>query len=234
MKNFFYTIAKAIVENREKKDQTSKEKAEKIRLQEIEDKKEHDKLIKSFREKYIGELSEEFKKTNLPEFNIGDKALTHWYGESDYWDGSVSSLQSHTPFRGPIEVEITGVFLDTSEISERLDQMNERELFNDLVSEHDYPEYKTIVDSRRATYTLKSLVPHWSYTLQVPGDENKYWNYTWRENKLLNPKSEEAKWSKKAFKNEQEYKRLREEAEALREKIKRQVEKANYIKVLSR
>lgn len=232
MGTFWYTVAKSIVEKYEKKNQVEKEKSEAKKAQIAEDKKIHDNLIKGFRIRYLGEIAETFKKTSSPEFKIGDTALTHWYGEGSYWDGSVQSLQSHTPFRGPIEVEITGVFLDTDEISEYIDRLNyDKDLFSNLETEKDYRDFQSIVEGR---LNQQQLTPHWAYTIKVPNDENKYWCYTWRENKLLDPKSEEAKWSKKAFKNEQEYKSLHDEAEALREKIRKQVEKANKIKVLSR
>lgn len=229
MKNFLYTIAKAIVDKHSEKNIEDKEKAEKQRLIAAEEKRTHDKLIIGFRNQYIAEVSDEFKKNTTPGFKIGDTALTHWYGESSAWDGSVQSLQSHTPFRGPLEVEITGVHLDTAELEEFINRMNEKDLFSNIDIEKEYPEFKSMVKNK--TY-LPEL--HWSYTIKVPGDENKYWCYTWRENKLLPPKSDEAKWSKKAFKNEQEYKALKEEAEALREKIRKQVQRVTGIEVIVR
>jgi hypothetical protein len=225
MKNLFYTIAKAIVANHEKKNQEVAKKSEEEHNRIVEAKKLHDKFIDGFKTKYLGEVTDEFKKNSEPEFKVGDLAVTHWYGIGSHWDGSVKSLQSHTPFRGPIEVEITGVHLDTEELAESINIANEKGLFDDLDGEVDYPEFKSILEKRGAP----SL--HWAYTLKVPGDENKYWGYTWRENKLLDPKSDEARWSKKAFKNELESQRLREERDELEEKIKNQIEKANHIRV---
>jgi len=229
MKNLLYTIAKAIVDKHSEKSIEEKEKAETKRLQAAEEKRIHDKLIVGFRNRYIGEVSDEFKKNTTPGFKIGDTAITHWYGEGSRWDGSVQSLQSHTPFRGPLTVEITGVHLDTAELEEFINQMNERDSFSNIDVEHEYPEFKSMVKNK--TY-LPEL--HWSYTIKVPGDENKYWCYTWRENKLLDPKSDEARWSKKAFKNEKEYKSLKEESDALREKIRKQVERVTGTHVIVR
>lgn len=220
----FYEIAKAIIAKHEKKNQKDAQQREQEHLRIVEAKKLHDKFIEGFKSRYIGEVSDEFKKNSDPEFKVGDLAVTHWYGIGSAWDGSVKSLQSHTPFRGPIEVEITGVHLDTDELAESIYTANERGLFDELDREVDYPAFKTIMEKR-------GIDLHWAYTLKVPGDENKYWCYTWRENKLLDPKSDEAKWSKKAFKNELESQRLREEREELEAKIKSQIEKANHIRV---
>jgi len=224
VKNLLLTIAKAIVANHEKKNQDESKKREEKHLQIIEAKKLHDKFIDGFKTKYLGEVSDEFKKNSSPEFKVGDLAVTHWYGIGSHWDGSVKSMQSHTPFRGPIEVEITGVHLDTEELTEAINNANEKGLFDDLSREVDYPGFLSVMEKRSPSL-------HWAYTVKVPGDENKYWGYTWRENKLLDPKSNEAKWSKKAFKNELKSQRLREEREELEEKIKNQIEKANRIRV---
>jgi hypothetical protein len=231
MKKFLYSIAKAIVENQDKKSQVKKEDQEAKRLKQMEEKKAHDKLIMGFKNRLISELSDEFKKTSSPKFSAGDIALTHWYGDGDSWDGSAQSLQSHTPFRGPIEVEITGVYLDSAEIAEFIDRQNDRDSFVAIDMEKEYPHFKGSVLKQLEE---KDLELQWCYTIKVPGDENKYWNYTWRENKLLRPKSDEARWSKKAFKNEKEYKALREESEALREKIRKQVERVTGTHVIVR
>jgi len=234
MKKLFYSIAKAIVENHDKKNQVQKENDEAKRLKMLEDKKIHDKLIIGFKNRLIAELSDEFKKESTPKFSIGDTALTHWYGEGCTWDGSVQSLQSHTPFRGPLEVEITGVYLDTAQFADFMDNLNERDFFSNIDLEREYPAFKTAVQNILNSRDGERIRLHWCYTIKVPKDENKYWNYTWRENKFLDPKSEEAKWSKKAFKNEQDYKLLKEEGDALKEKIRKQIEKANHIQVIVR
>lgn len=231
MKNLLYTIAKAIVENQDKKSQVKKDDQETKRLKRIEEKNIHDKLIMSFKNRLIAELSDEFKKTSFPKFSIGDIALTHWYDEGNSWDGSVQSLQSHTPFRGPLEVEITGVYLDSAEIAEFIDRQNEKDSFVAIDMESEYSHFKASVLRQLEE---KDLELQWCYSIKVPGDENKYWNYTWRENKLLRPKSDEARWSKKAFKNEKQYKSLKEESEELREKIRKQIERVTGTHVIVR
>jgi len=228
MKNLFYTIAKSIVEKHENTRQKREEKEKEIGLKRIETEHKHDALIHEFKKRLLDEVIDEFKKNHSPKFEVGDKAVTNWYGNGDSWEGSVSSLQSHTPYRGPIDVEIKNVVFDYSELSEYIDTANERGHFDEIELSSEYSSFKIML--YKIDYRSKMS---WAYTIKVVGDDNEHWRYSWRENKLLKPKSEEVKWSKKAYKNELEAQRLYIQKKFLDEKIRKQIEKANHIKVIT-
>lgn len=234
MKNLFYRIAKSLVENHDNKLKIKEEKKKEDFTKLMETQKVHGEFIATLSKRFITEAIEEFKKNNDPEFFIGDIAITNWYGPGDSWDGSAASLQSHTPFKGPIEVEITKVVLDSSELSELIYELNGRDVFNHIEVEVDYLKFKELIIERASRVNGKTYMSRisWAYEIKVPGEENTYWKYSWRENKLLNTKSSEAKWSKRAFKNQTESDRLYVERKVLEEKIKKQIEKANHIKVI--
>lgn len=236
MKSLIYKIAKSIVEKHEntKKQKEEKDRAAFERL--IEKRKAHSKFITNLSKRFVTESANEFKKNNNPKFAVGDIAVTNWYGRGDSWEGSASSLQSHTPFRGPIDVEILSVELDSSELSELIYSMNENYYFNDIEVENDYSRFTDLIVERASRANGKTFMSRisWAYTIKVPGNDHEYWRYSWREDKLLSPKSSEAKWSKKAFKNQLESEKLNEERKFLEEKIKIQIEKANHIKVITR
>ena len=118
-----YKWAKAYVE---KRDAQKKEKEEKIGLVHIAAQICFDKFISDFRKKYLEEVINEFKRNVNPEFEVGEIVTTDWYGRGDAWDGSAQMLQSHTPFQGPIDVEIRAVVLDYAEIGEIIDELKNR------------------------------------------------------------------------------------------------------------
>ena len=214
MKNLLYTIAKSIVEKHEKtvKNKNDKEKCE--HLKRMETKKVHDALIGKFKKRFLDEVIDEFKKNNFPKFKVGEKVVTNWYGSRDAWEGSVCSLQSHIPYRGPIDVEIKEVVFDYSELSEYIDEANNRGHFDEIELLKEFGSFRMIL--YKIDYRSKIS---WAYTIRVIGDEKEYWRYSWRENKLLSVKSKMAKYSKKAFKNEVEVHKLNEEIKVLEEKI---------------
>lgn len=178
--------------------------------------------------KFVESKREEFKAKVKPLFSIDDKALTNWYGRGDGWEGSVESLQNHTPYRGPIEVKIKGVFVDSSELSEKfynMIDMNQRDL---LMST--YKEFEKFAKKRMSKWECQTI--WWSYIIRVTGDDKVYWTYTWRENKLLALTSKEAKYSIKAWKTDVKLSKLFEKKKILEKKLRDQVEKANHVTVI--
>jgi hypothetical protein len=236
MKNLFYTIAKSIVEKHDKTEKQKEEKDKEAFKKIMEARKAHNEFITVLSKRFIEEAMIEFKKNNEPKFSIGEIVVTNWYGPGDSWEGSVQSLQSHTPCSGPIDVQITKVILDSSELSELINELNNRDIFSDIHEEIAYNNFKNLVISRTSGVNGKTYMSRisWAYEIKVPGDENVYWKYSWRESKFLNSKSSEAKLSKKAYKNQLESERLYQERKVLEEKIKEQIENANHIKVIIR
>lgn len=222
----FYTLAKAYVEKRDKKEK------ELVESREAKWKAEREKfntIISDFTKRYIEEAVTEFKESTKPEFEIGEIVTTNWYGEGSYWDGTMKMLQAHTPFKGPIDVEIVNVVLDYAEIYDIIDRLKERDEFNNKYTDHSYASLKTIVNGHRKTYDIS-----WAYIIKIPGDDYEYWRYSIRENKLLKRKSDVAKWSKKCFQNEIEATKLYEQKEKLNEKIRKQLEKITNTKIIVR
>jgi len=222
MKKLIYKWAKSFIEKHDNK------RKEKTGLARVETQMKLDKLISEFSQKYHEEVINKFKETVKPKFQICEFVTTNWYGPGRGWDGSMSMLQAHTPFKGPIDVEILTVLLDSCEISEIIYELKNRGEFDNKYTDISYSSFKRIVDGHRRKFDIS-----WAYMIKVPGDDHQYWKYSIRENKFLKLKSDEAKWSKKAYKNQIESNRLYEERKALEEKIKIQIEKANHIKVIT-
>jgi hypothetical protein len=226
MGSLFYTLAKSYVEKRDAKEKKQRDDRETAR------KAERDKfvnMISDFKKRYIDDVVTEFKETINPEFEVGEIATTNWYGEGSSWDGNMRMLQAHTPFKGPIDVEITQIVLDYAEIYEIIDKLIENDEFNNKYTDWAYTSLKQIVDAHRRQYDIS-----WAYMIKVPNDENKYWCYAFRENKLLKRKSDVAKWSRKCFENELEASKLYEEKRKLDEKIRKQLERITKTKIIVR
>jgi hypothetical protein len=161
--------------------------------------------LKEFAKNYIEEKKMEFLLVNAnPKFKLEEKVLTNYYGRGDSWEGSVDLLQSHTPYRGPIEVKIEEICLDVSLLMDRLEYFIEDLQYKlDYISDTiGYKPFKSLYENyinnkQRIAYDHGDYISgiSWAYKIKVIGDDKVYWNYTWRENKLLKLDSEAAKLS---------------------------------------
>jgi len=154
MGSLFYTLAKSYVEKRDAKEKKQRDDRETAR------KAERDKfvnMISDFKKRYIDDVVTEFKETINPEFEVGEIATTNWYGEGSSWDGNMRMLQAHTPFKGPIDVEITQIVLDYAEIYEIIDKLIENDEFNNKYTDWAYTSLKQIVDAHRRQYDISCM-----------------------------------------------------------------------------
>lgn len=214
MKNFIYNIAKSIVSSHE-----TKVKGKELIL-EAERKKEYEhfnNVIAEYSKKYIEEAVEQFKNDSFPRFKVGEIVTTNWYNMGTRWEGTMEMLQLHTPYKGPIDVEIKSIHLDYCQIREIIDNLKERGEFDNKYTEISYTSFKKIVNGHRVKYDIS-----WAYNIKVPNDDHEYWSYTIREHNFLKRKSDVALWSKKAYKNELKAKKLNEERELIMIKLKTQ------------
>jgi hypothetical protein len=196
--NLIGKLAQKIVDKQKAKDESKKKENENIWANAQADYQYKLAFLKSFEEKYVKEVEADFVEKIQPKFSVGEKVLTNWFGPRDSWEGSVCMLQEHTPYKGPIEVEITKVVLDASYLSEKIYNMIEHGDFDEVKAPYKYDLFESIANDKisKDDYPVIS----WAYVIKVPSDEKVYWTYSWREVKLLKLDSEEAKLSIKAWK----------------------------------
>jgi hypothetical protein len=218
--------AKRIVAKEEAKKNNQKEEYKK---QEILRKARKEEL-QGFAKQYVEEKREEFKTLTQPKFVVDEKVLTNWYGEGDSWEGTTCMLQSHTPYRGPIAVKIKTVVLESLNLETKLNDLIEYDIISQCMIT--YEGFKKFVNERSKSWSEYPTIS-WAYNIKVVGDDNIYWQYTWREAKLLKLDSSEAKYSIKAWKNEVEIEKLNKKKNALTIKLAKQIEKVNHIKVIN-
>jgi hypothetical protein len=208
-----YSIAKSIVERR----QAKKEKAAKKQAEIIVNYQARKAFIKDvFIKKFIQEAIEGFQKSSSPKFSVGQKVITNWYSSGDTWEGYVTSLQNHTPFRGPTVVKITEVNADSLFLEECLDNFQTNGKFDDLLLiEDNYLDFCEIANKElqdRVKRAPSSTVPYvtWSYKIKIPKDETEYWRYCWSERKLLPLDSAAALLSQKAWRKDEKVRKNNE------------------------
>lgn len=195
--------------------------------------KNHQNLIDEFRKKYLKEKEEEFLKNNKPLFKKDEIVVTNWYSDiHDSWENNMSIIQSHTPYRGPIDVIIiSDAIVDVSELSERIRNYDELEQFNnidDIPNRYQYNKFKDVLHNLLKNRNLH-LPIYFAYRVKVVGDEKEYWCYTLRENKFLKRNSNVAKWSKRMYKIQLQREKLLEEKEKLDKKIESERMKINSV-----
>lgn len=226
-----YVIAKSIVERREVRKKNKSDMERKIAAEAIVAHQSKISFIKEvFIKKYIQEAIEIFKNTITPKYSVGEKVLTNWFSHGDSWEGYVTSLQNHTPFRGPLIVKIEEVVVDSLFLEEFLGTLLERGKFSELmlIEEH-YSDFCEIIDKEikaRDTFILANTdrpiqVPDigWTYKIKVPKDEKEYWGYCWSERKLLKLDSAASLLSQKAWKKDQKAEKNREKAKEAKEEL---------------
>lgn len=160
--------------------------------------------LENYADKFLLEQKELFVKNVKPEFKTDEKVLTNYFGCGDQWEGTAKSLQSHTPYVGPITVKVKTVVVDTSFLTQCLHDANAN--FDNMVMT--YEEFTEKITKIMKNWPYPAI--SWAYKIKVPGDNHLYWKYTWRESKFLKLDSEAAKLSIGAWKKfEQKTKALK-------------------------
>jgi len=229
MGNFLYNIALKIVEGHKAKQESQKASDEEAEKKRREEWKRHGQLITKFRNQFIADLERDYAKNNEPKFEVGQKVLMNPYSIGDHWEGSVRSLISHTPFRGPVEVLIDSVGLDSTCLSEVIDKYRENGYLDKIRSELDYERFINIVSDRLNDSKSYQWIMH-SYRFHKDGEPDKYWRYPLREDKFVSLHSKAGKAVLKLAKLEAEVeekkeaaKRAREEYESLEKDFHKQI-----------
>lgn len=225
--DLIYQIAKTIVERREAKQNDEKKKATEATVAYHT----RNTFIKTiFIKEYVREAIEKFKRLSTPKFIVDEMVLTNWFSWGDTWEGSVSSLQRHTPFRGPTIVKILDISPDANFLEEFLGNLLEKDKFINLmlIEEHysDFCEIVTKEMQARDNFILANTnraprIPDitWSYKIIVPKDETEYWKYYWSERKLLKLGSTESLLSQKAWVKDQIANKNQKKAEEAKEEL---------------
>lgn len=236
MKKYFYKWSKAFVNAYEKaqkeKEQTNKQRAkethEKLRIE-----REHfNNRIKMFRNSYVDTMKSLFLETMKPKFNKGDVVTFNWYDKDagDSWFGAISAIMAHTPYWGPTDVLVVDVVLDSSRLTEIIDQMHEKEEFDNKYTSHDlnYELFKQIVDSKlskmNSTFCIYAGIT-WAYRVKVEKDPVDHWRYSLPEKFFVSSNSEVAKISKKCFALEVEINQKQNEKDKLKLDLQQEMSK---------
>ena len=210
MKEFIYQIAKSIVDKRQVKKEAETKKWAENNLQ-WQAKKVFIKDV--FIKKFIRDKEEEFKKATAPKYSVGQKVITNWFHGNNHWWGSVSSYQSHTPYKGPLVLKIEDVSIDSNFLEDILDNFQVNGKFDNLMLIEDhYSDFCEIVNKElldRLTKilagTISSATPviTWVYKIRVPKEEKVYWSYSWPEEFLFPLDSKASALSQKAWSKDQ-------------------------------
>ena len=218
--DLIYKFAQSVIKKREKKEAVVAKESENARILWLAFKEKMGGYIKTF----VTEQRVMFEKTVVPQFEVGDKAITNYFGSGDGWECSACTLQQHTPYKeGPIEVKIKERFVDSSQLSEVLGEMVDNEYFKDVET---YEEFLKIAKERQLYWDRVGIITvHWAYTIKVVGDDEIYWRYTWREKKLLKLGTPEAEETVKVGKKRLEKQELHDAYKRASEKYDERVKK---------
>jgi len=218
--DLIYKFAQSVIKKREKKEAVVAKESENARILWLAFKEKMGGYIKTF----VDEQRATFEKTVVPQFEVGDKAITNYFGSGDGWECSAFTLQQHTPYKeGPIEVKIKERFVDSSQLSEVLGEMVDNEYFKDVET---YEEFLKIAKERQLYWDRVGIITvHWAYTIKVVGDDEIYWRYTWREKKLLKLGTPEAEETVKVGKKRLEKQELHDAYKRASEKYDERVKK---------
>jgi len=218
-----YTIAKSIVARNEKR----KAAKEKIEAKENENARILWDAFKSkmhgFIKTFVDEQRKIYEQTVTPQFEVGDKAITNYFGRGDNWECSAFTLQQHTPYKdGPIEVKIKERYIDSSQMYEVFSEMVDNYHFKGVDT---YEEFLKIAKEKVAYWAANDIVTLcWAYMIKVVGDDEIYWRYTWREQKLLKvgtPEAEETvKVGKKRLERQELHDAYKKASEKYDERVK--------------
>lgn len=216
MEGFIYNIALKIVESRKAKQESLKASDEEAEKKRREEWKRHSELIAKFRNQFIADLEADYAKKNKPKFEVGHKVLMNPYSPGDHWEGSVRSLLSHTPFRGPVEVIIDSVGLDSGCLYEAIDNLREMGHLEKIQFGMDYEKFIDIVLNKIFSDSTYQWVMY-TYRFHKEGSEGKYWCYPLREDKFVSLHSKEGKAILKLGKLEAQVEEKKEAAKRARE-----------------
>jgi hypothetical protein len=194
MKNCIYRYAKRLVDRLEKKQMeiiAFRDQEEAIRHRAWKKQKQ---VIAEMISRYITERENLYTEWSVPAFKIDQLVLLNPYTDNDGWEPSVAAILEHTPFRGPTEVVIRGIFLDSSRLREEIYEYHQYGVFGNIMDESRYDEFVELLEGalgRSNTMKNYDLVMHY-YTFSRPEDpqREKYWRYPLREDKFADPESE--------------------------------------------
>lgn len=230
MKDFFYNIALKIAESRKTKDEEKKASDKVERERQAAEWRMKIEIISTLRRKYLEDLEVDYAKRVKPRFQVGQKVLMNPYSDGDIWEGSVRSILSHTPFNGPVEVIIDSVHIDTTRLSEIIDNYRDLGYFDKIKSESDYEKFINIISHRVSESGSKYQWVMHIYKFHKENEPGKYWCYSLREDKFVAPFSKEGKAVLKLGKMEadveskkQAAKKAREDYEALQKDFHKKI-----------
>jgi hypothetical protein len=217
MKDFFYNIALRIIESRKSKEANKKINDEAERQRRAEEWKKHCEIINALKKKYISDLEADYIKNANPKFKVGQPVLLNPYSPGDGWEGSVRSALSHTPFKGPVEVVIDSVHIDSTCLSEAIDNMREQGHLDRIIFEMEYEKFVNIINHRLLCNGNNYQWVMHCYRFHKEGEEKIKWHYPLREDKFVSLYSKEGMAVKKLAKLEAEVEKKKEAAKKARE-----------------
>ena len=219
MRTLFYNWAKRTVAKHEKKKEEKALTHEQERKALYEKWKIHRDLVMGMARKFCDTLEAEYSAKNKPKFKVGQSVLLNPYAQSDGWEGSVRQMMNHTKFRGPTEVIIRSVGLDSAWLYEKIEEWRDRGRFDKISSESQYNSFRErvfqLLHNLRSSY---QWVMHY-YTFSRPEDpeRKKNWRYPLREDKFVSPYSQEGKAAQKLWKLECQVEEKQEAAQKAKE-----------------
>ena len=207
----FYKWAEKVV----KKHQEEEEAIKLARKNQEEAWKLQKAFLQSFAKNYVSRAKEAFESQTKPEFAVGEIVYTNWYADHDSWEGHIQSLQKNCPFRGPIKVEILESFVDTNFIVEELNTMISRGSFDRVVAPYNPDLFDSIANKHVSR--LKYPPISWAYKIKIPGDDKKYWPYSFREKNFMKIESSACQMSLELWKIDSRKEEIQAEMKKLHE-----------------
>ena len=240
MKTKIYNWAKSFVinyERREKEAQKLLEETEKIKEEVYY---QFSNIVKTFRDCYIDNKVAQFENSVKQKFSINDEVTFNLFNKGDSWNGAAESYLSHTPFKGPIDVIITGVRVDYGQLSEFINELHRNGKFDHLINTQKnnfknfkYSIFKSIVEIHIDKYSKKYnqfFGITWAYTIKHKIDPKNYWKYAIAECIFVPSTSEKAVLSKQYFELETQYTRLENQQQEIRNRQVNIIKKLHEIK----
>lgn len=219
---------KRVAKNKKTQDEKNQRHLEESQRM-AEKRRKHSELISGLRNRYVREREQAYEENNDPKFHVGQKVLLNHMADGDGWHAPVRSNMNHTPFDGPVEVIVKRISLDTGWLSDKIDQMNDRDKFINIHSENQYSEFKGIVDHYiQFNNTWYKAVMH-QYIIELENSPKQYWKYPFREFQLVAVKSEHGKALTKLYDLEVAAKEMKQAADKAREKYEKEKDKLQYL-----
>ena len=227
MGKFIDNFALGIVERSKARQAKQEIRKEENRELQREAYKRKSDIFKSLKKTFIDDLEAAY--TQKPKFRVGQKVWMNPYASGDSWEGSIRQCLSHTPFvdKGPVEVVVTGVYLDTNRLDDVLDGYFSSGKFDHIKD-----------DSKRSLQEFRNVAWPWlnkggykwvchSIRFEREGEPDKYWRYPLREYKFETKSSKIGKLMFKQWAVEERLIELLEEKSELQEEYDK-IEKEFY------